>query len=341
MILYYVRRHLHIYIQKSHHIMAYHSLQKLTLSDGRILAYDENGNTSSNVLLIFFHGVFGVGSAPRLQKSLVDYNVHYIVPTLPGWGESSPTPKGTTFVANLLSSMTQLINHVKPNHGDDLRIYVAGGSYGTAPAQILYGASTEVFPLGRYIRGCLLLAPFSPFKYHKDYAKSMTMPNYLSVGPPSQWFPFLPRIIGSGIKSKLSTQEKMEEFLNEFMFAHASKEEQAKFDAWCKSECMDREQFIKEMACNGIASMANGMLGFNEVAPTLHSDWGFDPSALDKERYKDRPLHIVASTNDDLGPDMANWLEKTYPNTKLEFVEGGHVVSITELDRLWRQLLGD
>lgn len=319
--------------------MAYNSLQKLTLSDGRVLAYDEIGDTSSNILIVFFHGVTGVGSARRLQQSLKDFNVHYVAPTLPGWGESSPTPKGTPFAANILSSVTELIEHVKPNHGDDLHLYIAGGSYGTAPAQIVYGAPLDAFPLGRYIKGCMLLAPFSPFKYHKDYTRGMTLPNYISVGPPSQWFPFLPRILGKAIKSKLSSVESMEEFLNEFMFAHASDEEKAKFDDWCKSEGRDRAQFVNEMARDGVASLANGMAGFNEVAKVLHSDWGFDPAALDKELYKSRPLHIVASTGDDLGPGMATWLAETYPNAKLEWLEGGHVISITELDRLWRELL--
>lgn len=319
--------------------MAYTSLQKLPLSDGRVLAYDEIGDKSSNILILFFHGVNGVGSATRLQPALKEFGAHYVAPTLPGWGESSPTPKGITFVENLLTSVTELINHVKPNHGDDLHLYVAGGSYGTAPAQIVYGAPLDAFPLGRYIRGCLLLAPFSPFKHDKGYTTGMTTPNYISVGPPSQWLPFLPRIIGKAIKSKLSSIKSTEEFLNDFMFAHASDEEIAKFDKWCASEGRDRAQFVNEMARNSVASLANGTAGFNEVATVLHADWGFNPAALDKELYKARPLHVVASTKDDLGPHMATWLQQNYPNAKLEWLEGGHVVPITELDRLWRDLL--
>lgn len=36
---------------------------------------------------------------------------------------------------------------------------------------------------------------------------------------------------------------------------------------------------------------------------------------------------------------MPNWLEQVYPNTRLEWIKGGHISAVPELDRLWRELL--
>ena len=108
----------------------------LELSDGRTLAYAEAGNSSSSTLVIYMHGMFTVGRASD-SKVLMERDIHYISPTLPGWGTSSPRRnKDKSFALGLVSDITALIDHLHP-HDLNLKIYVAGGSFGTVPAQML------------------------------------------------------------------------------------------------------------------------------------------------------------------------------------------------------------
>ncbi|KAJ6595903.1 Alpha/Beta hydrolase protein [Mycena vulgaris] len=313
----------------------------LTLADGRTLAYEDVGDTSSSLIVLFFHGVFGVGSAPTaLSPVLVETRAHHITPTLAGWGLSSPRPSSMSYPAALASDMTELINHLHPN-SPDLRIYIAGGSYGSIAAQMLYGAPFDVFPLGRNIVGCLLAAPFSPFKWHGDYTKSMTWTNYLSIGPLARILPFQPlqRIAVFGLSMKLNTVDKAEAFLRQLLFDNASPEERAAFKSWRESQGLEEGVLERRMATNMVKSISTTWAGFIETADVAHSDWGFRPDALDDEHTTDRPIIIAASEQDDLGPDMANWLKANYRNSKLKWVPGKHLSTMYEMDNLWAELL--
>ncbi|KAJ6531625.1 Alpha/Beta hydrolase protein [Mycena vulgaris] len=316
----------------------------LTLADGRTLAYDDIGNASSSFVVLFFHGLYGVGSAsPALfSPALAEKNAHYITPTLPGWGNSSPRPSTPSFAVTLASDITELLNHLHPNAAD-LRIYVAGGSYGTVPAQMLYGASFDVFPLGRKISGCLLGAPFSPFKWHHDYTKSMTWSNYLAVGPIARILPFQPiqRLAMVALSMKFSTVDKAEVFIREFLFDSAPPEERAAAAKWRVAHGLEEGVFERRMAANLVKSISKTWAGFIEVPEVLHSDWGFRPELLDDEHTKGRPIMIAASTGDELGPDMANWLKANYKNSKLKIIPGKHLSTVYEMDNLWAELLQD
>ncbi|KAF9452073.1 hypothetical protein P691DRAFT_785428, partial [Macrolepiota fuliginosa MF-IS2] len=168
----------------------------LNLPGGRALAYEHSGNPNSKTIVLFFHGVFDVGSAARPSPTLLKHDVHYIAPTLPGWGNSSTRayPNKTPFYLAIAQDTTALLEHLHPGCSSapegEYKLYVSGGSYGTVAAQMIFNASPEVFPPGRHITACLLLAPFSPFRYQKDYVKGMTWRNYISVGPPSQCIPW-------------------------------------------------------------------------------------------------------------------------------------------------------
>ncbi|KAJ7512789.1 hypothetical protein B0H11DRAFT_2213352 [Mycena galericulata] len=117
-----------------------------------MLSYEDTGDASSSIVVIFFHGVFSVGSAPIvLSPVLVEKKVHYVAPTLTGWGFSSPRLTPRSYAKVLKSDMTELINHLHPNT-PDLRIYVGG----TVAAQMLYGASLETFPR-QHIRTAMLV----------------------------------------------------------------------------------------------------------------------------------------------------------------------------------------
>ncbi|KAJ7167342.1 Alpha/Beta hydrolase protein [Mycena crocata] len=313
----------------------------LTLSDGRTLAYQDVGDPSSSFVVLFLHGVFGIGSAPKiLSPALVENKAHHITPTLAGWGLSSPRPSSMSFTAALTSDMTELMNHLHPD-SRDLRIYVAGGSYGTIPAQMLYGAPFDTFPLGRNIVGCLLGAPFSPFEHHKEYTHSMTWMNWLSIGPPARILPLQPlqRMAVLGLSMKLNTEEKAEAFLRDMLFDSAALDEREAFARWRESHGIEEGVFEKQMAANMVKSISKSWAGFIEIADVAHSDWGFCPNTLDEAHTVGRPMLIAASEADDLGPDMANWLKANYKNSALAWVPGKHLSTLYELDNLWSQLL--
>jgi pimeloyl-ACP methyl ester carboxylesterase len=218
---------------------------------------------------------------------------------------------------------------------------VAGGSYGTVPAQMLYGAPFDIFPPGRYLAGCLILAPFSPLRYHKGYTKSMTMANYISVGPPSQIIPFrlLQRLVVMGIGGRLNTEEKAEKFIRETLFDKMGEEELAAFNKWKETQNRAEGQVEKGMAKNVVKSVSKTWEGFMEVADVAHSDWGFCPDALDEDHTK-RPIFIVASAGDTLAPDdMAKWLAAAYKNATLKSITGGHLASLFHLEEIWAEFL--
>jgi pimeloyl-ACP methyl ester carboxylesterase len=228
--------------------------------------------------------LFGVGAVDTLQKYLVEKDVHFVAPTLAGWGKSSPRSKGIPFYVGLASDTTALIDHLHPVK-ERLKIYIAGGSFGTVPAQMLYGASFEVFPSGRNVVGCMVTAPLSPFKLHKDYTKSMTILNYIGIGPPSQYIPFnlLQRLGSVVFKNKINTPEKAEAFVRQTVFDKMGEEEKAEFAKWREETGKVEGQVEREFGQIVMRSVQETWEGFIETADVIHGDWGFAPNTLDEE----------------------------------------------------------
>ncbi|RDB22740.1 hypothetical protein Hypma_010358 [Hypsizygus marmoreus] len=312
----------------------------LELPGGRTLAYAHSGNPNSSVLLIFFHGVCGIGDASNPNPVLDAKNIHFVAPTLPGWGTSSPLPASTPYHVGLAADMTALIKHLYPDDSN-LKLYVSGGSYGTIPAQMLYGAPFDIFPPGLYLEGCLVLAPFSPFRYHKDYTKSMTTPNWISVGPPSQLVPFrlVQRLIVLVMSRQTNTEARAEKFIRGTLFDNMGEEEKAAFEKWKAAHGKKDGELERSMARNVVKSMARTWAGFLEVSDVAHSDWGFRPDALDADHAR-RPIMVVASVGDTMAPDaMAKWLVANYKNAKLKSVTGGHLASLFHLDEIYEEFL--
>ncbi|KAF9076004.1 Alpha/Beta hydrolase protein [Rhodocollybia butyracea] len=312
----------------------------LSLRDGRQLAYSENGNPTSSTMVIFFHGVFGVGVADLILPTFKNMDIHFVAPTIPGWGNSSLRPNALSYAAALSSDIGQLITHLHPDDSN-LRIYVSGGSYGTVPAQTIYGAPFDVFPHGRKIVGCVLLAPFSPFKYHTNYTSCMIWSNYISVGPPSKYVPFriLPRMIASILAWRMRSVDKAENMLHEILFDKMTDEEKSNFAAWREAQGLRDGEFERRMAENAVKSVSKTWGGFIEVCGVLHEDWGFRPDELDEEHTTSRPILVVASTEDPLGPGMAKWLADTYRNSELKWTSGGHIASLYEMDAIWNDFI--
>ena len=311
----------------------------LELSDGRTLAYAESGNSSSSTLVIYMHGMFTVGRASD-SKALLEKDVHYISPTLPGWGTSSPRNKDKTFALEIVSDITALINHLHP-HDLNLKIYIAGGSFGTVPAQMLYGAPFDVFPYGRYVAGCMLLGPVSPPRYHADYTKSLTMANYISIGPPSRYIPFklVPRLMAFIIHRQVKTVEGAERFIRSLLFDKMKEEESAAFKKWKEDNGKKDGELERKLAEDMKTSVQYSWDGCLDAADVIHEDWGFNPALLDDEHNK-RPIFIVASDGDTMTPDAnAKWLEAAYKNSRYKSISGGHIAALYHMNDLWKQFL--
>ncbi|CAA7259547.1 unnamed protein product [Cyclocybe aegerita] len=310
------------------------------LPDGRTLAYSESGDASSTTLIIFFHGAFGVGNASNPPRVLVEGDFHFVAPTLPGWGKSSPRNKQIPYHLSFPADIASLIEQAHPLK-EDTKIYLSGGSYGTVPAQVLYGAPFDVFPPGCHVAGCLILAPFSPFKLHKEYKNDMTLQNYLAVGPPSQYIPFnlIARLGSLALGHKFKTREQTEAFIRETFFNKMGDEERAAFTKWSQDNDRTEAQVERDLGDNMYRSVEETWDGFLEISNIIHGDWGFNPGSLDEDHAK-RPIVIVASEGDTMAPDgMAKWLAATYKKAHFRSVSGGHLASLFHLNDLWKDLL--
>jgi hypothetical protein len=307
----------------------------LPLIAGRQLSYAHNGHASSRKVALFFTGVFGVAKADTLLAAVESERIHYIAVTPPGWGASSPRPAGVEYAANLIESITALLDALHPAGVDAL--YVAGGSFGTVPAQMLYG--NDGWKYAPALAGCMLLAGFSPFRYHAGYAACLSWPNWLSVGAPA----LLPahalqRLMRAVLARKFASVSGTKGFLESTLFAHPDADEDALMAAWLAKHHRTRDQFISDMAAGVHASVARTWDGFMEVADVIHSDWGFDPATLKNTPVV--PVLVVTGEQDAIGGAMNAWIVKTYPHATARTTKGGHIGALFVMDELWSEFLG-
>ncbi|KAG2146689.1 Alpha/Beta hydrolase protein [Suillus clintonianus] len=318
--------------------------QFLPLRDGRTLAYTEAGNLSSKTVVLFLHGFFTVGNASQMSPVLLNKNVHVIAPTLPGWGNTSPPPPSTPYHDCLTSDMTMLLSHLYPDSNDrDIKLYIAGGSFGAAPAQILYGAPYDKFPFGRCISGVLLLGAPTPFRYHKDYAKHMTWAHYFMPGPIGYYMPFnlLTHLVKFVLARRLTTIEGTEAMLRQTVFDKMDQKEREVFAKWSEEHGKVPEDTVRRMAENSMKSISKSWEGFMLTPPLLHSDWGFRPDGLDKEHSRPHVL-IVACKDDHMSPvAYAHYLAANYKNARVKIADGGHLGIMYHMDEVWAEFLAD
>ncbi|KAJ6629136.1 Alpha/Beta hydrolase protein [Mycena sp. CBHHK59/15] len=316
--------------------------KRLALPGGRTLAYADSGNTSSSRVILFLHGAFAVGTAhwPAPSPVLSQQNVHYVAPSLPGWGCTSPVPDPYAFATTLRSDITTLITHL---HSDDpeLKLYICGHSFGTVSAQILYGSSYDVFPLGRCIAGLLLLAPYSPPHCHQDYTKTMSWSCYFMTGPPALYMPFnlFPRLAVFAMGKRIKDESSTEVFIRSLLFDSMGHDEYDAFEEWREAHGFTDGQLERNLMRNLMKSVARSWRGFLDIPAIYHSGWdAFYPDKLDEEHVK--PVLIVASTRDNnTPPDMPLWLAKTLQGATLKVVDGGHMGAMFHMDEIWKQVL--
>jgi pimeloyl-ACP methyl ester carboxylesterase len=325
------------------------SEELLALSDGRTLAYEHTGPLTSLTVAIFFSGTLSVGTAPsNLGPTLTSKGVHYVAPTLPGYGNTSSAAPGTPYAATIASDTSALIEHLYPN-ASNLTLYICGGSLGTIPAQMLYGAPFDVFPAGLFIKGLLLLGPFPPFQNDKEkgfvYTRHMTWANYIMVGPPSRIIPF--RLLQPAIKffmqSKLSSQEKAENFIRKFIFDKMGEEEKEQYRAWREVHGYEEGQLERECAEMNRRSIEKTWDGFLSGGDVLNGDWGWGGKKLgelDKEHTEGRSVLLVAGRDDTMTPPAwAEYLATKYPNARLKTVVGGHLAALFHMEEIWKEFL--
>jgi pimeloyl-ACP methyl ester carboxylesterase len=167
----------------------------ISLSDGRQLAYTDQGDIGSNKIFIFFHGAFGIGDSSIEKNFYKEIGYHFITPTLPGWGNSSPWPENQP-ISHYPNDIHQLLLGLKKNHCKNLRITVAGGSYGSVFAQICFGTSTDIMPEIINVQSLIVFSGFSSFRYHKKYTNGMSWLNYFMLGMPAIHFPSISKLMG-------------------------------------------------------------------------------------------------------------------------------------------------
>ncbi|KAJ6441506.1 Peroxisomal hydratase-dehydrogenase-epimerase [Purpureocillium lavendulum] len=310
----------------------------LDLPNDRRLAFAHNGPPTSRTVVLFFSGLMSVGTARDVPQPCRELGVHWIAPTLPGMGNSSARASGDSYYVALARDISALLDHLYPG-GDFDALYVAGGSYGTVQAQMIFGAPYDVFPAGRKIVGCMLLAGFSPFKYHVEHAKSLNWQTWFSVGPPSQLVPFhlLQRLTSTVLASKFKTLDGAKDFLNQTLFARMEPDERATFAAWLEKKGRTEQKFIETLA-NGAVKCCKTWDGFIEVSDVIHSDWGFDPAKLDEE-HASKPVLVVGSEQDHVGGSTNDWLVANYRNAKLKMIPGGHISALFYMDEIWQAMI--
>jgi len=300
----------------------------LTLDSGRVVAYEQSGDVQSNRVFVFFAGIFAVASNRHSLPVVKEQGLHHLAVTLPGWGDATPVPPSSTYAKILIGDITALFDHLYADTSN-LKIYVAGGSFGSVPAQIIYGASFDVFPLGRNVAGMMLLAPLSPFRIHKDYAKSLCWRDWISVGPLSQYLP-IPSLLSLAMGSRFKTVDSAEQMLRQILFDKMDEAEEEKFAAHCQKLDTTPEEYIKTWAEGSVKSVENGWEGFKQCTVALHSDWGFT-FPLDAEHARGKVL-IRVSKNDELGSGMGEYLAQNYANSEFMAREGGHISGIFTLN---------
>lgn len=309
----------------------------LDLPDGRKLGYAINGPRDATTIVIFFSGLMSVGTAHEVPVPCKDLSVQWIAPTLAGMGQTTSHDPSEPYVDMLIRDINGLLLHLYPTSAFT-KLYLAGGSYGTVQAQMLYGASYDAFPSGRKIAGLMLLGGFSPYKHDTGYAKALGWQSWISVGPPSQLpFRILQRMFRSFMAGKMKTVDGAKVFLRQALFGKMGDDEKRRFAAYMESKGSSADEFVQRMAEGAVACCANWD-GLMEVSDVVRSDWGFAPAELDEEHAKP-PVLVAAGDEDDTGGANNAWLAANYKNAVEKKLPGGHIAVLYCMDELWQELI--
>ncbi|KAJ8515998.1 hypothetical protein ONZ45_g6674 [Pleurotus djamor] len=320
--------------------------KRLLLPDARTLAYADNGNTSSTTIVLYLHGEFNIGDASLPSPLILRNNFHFVAPSLPGWGHTSPPPTPQTYADTLIADVSSLISHLHPKTPiSALTLYIYAHSFGTIPAQILYGAPHNKFPLGAQIAGVLLLAPFSPPHAHADYAKSLSWYPYLVAGPPARYIPYslLTRVLSIPIAHNLKSEENAQRYIRASLLPYIQQHNHDLLDKWLDDRAIDENKLVRNLAHTMATSVSQSWSAFIDLPKIFHSGWGeYHPALLhdDDHNAPNKRVFIIAAQDDSIAPiQMAQWLANNLPNVTLKTVQGGHMAPFFHSDDAWDVLL--
>ena len=175
----------------------------------------------------------------------------------------------------------------------------------------------------------IILAPFSPFRIHKDYAKCLSWHDWIGVGPLTKYLP-IPSLVSLAMGSKFKTFDSVEEILRQVILDRMDEAEKERFTAHCQKFGTTPDEFFKTWARESMKSVENGWNGYNQSAVALHSDWGFT-FPLDADHTRGKVLVKVAK-GDELGSGMGEYLAQNYANSEFIVEEGGHISAMYTLN---------
>ncbi|KAH9941069.1 hypothetical protein B0H21DRAFT_555697 [Amylocystis lapponica] len=310
----------------------------LPVCHGRTLAYTQSGNLSSPIVVVQFHSIFSVGGTKQLNPSMrhihEERGVHLLAPTLPGWGDTSPPLRGTSFAACIIADVTALLEHL---HKDvaDLKLYLVGSKHGSIPAQILYGAPFDVFPFGRNIAAVLVTHPISPHESHKQYTDSFNWITFMMFGAPSHILPsnLVLRYYMRSLRRKLSTVDGALPLVLH-MFGRMSAKEREILLGRMKKQGLTEDQVARQRAEAAVLSVKTSWAGYLAIPSVIRGDWGFKPAALDKE-HAGRPIMVICPK----GSIMGQRLIESYENVQAIYCKGKDFAVVRGTSDIWNQFL--
>lgn len=302
--------------------------QRLTLADGRKLAYAHAGNIASSDIVISFHGMLSIGeitASPQGPSVFTVNGAHMLAPTLPGWGETSPPAKSQSYHECLYHDVSSLIDYLHPGWrvaNPPLRLFLIGVVWGSVAAQVLYGASCEQFPLGRHIAGLLLISPISPPHVHKEFDKCLSWDNYFSFSSYAHIFPlkYHHRLIGSFVHRTVATPDRALQQVRDAQANNMSSVQREAIQQRSKLQGTSVDELQERVATKMYRSVHTTMEGFNMMPRVIRSDWGgYDPRTADRNRRI--PVLIVVVDNDKEHRLMGDWLVKNMENATRRYVD--------------------
>eukprot|EP01122_Echinamoeba_exundans_P013591 TRINITY_DN5960_c0_g1_i1.p1 TRINITY_DN5960_c0_g1~~TRINITY_DN5960_c0_g1_i1.p1 ORF type:complete len:354 (-),score=45.95 TRINITY_DN5960_c0_g1_i1:808-1869(-) len=329
----------------------------LTLRDGRTMAFVRGGNPNSKKVLIFLHGVFGVGeNNPHMSEFYSSLKVRSLTPTLPGWGRSSPFPPAAPLSA-YAEDIRQLLDFVLPGQ-TATHIIIMGGSYGSVWAYACAANNppdhTMRIEPADAICSLVTLGSLTPHRENPNYTENMSWMNWFSVSRPATWWPLslIHPSVGKLIRSKVAGNlDGARAMLRQILTGPKAMlpEERQQITVWSAGFGSSFEQWEDNMARNMALSVLHTMDGYNRVPETLNADWGFKlsdikipktaegtgelPRATLTEIPSKLPaVVIVGCVRDHLSPiTNQRYIASQIPGAQLIELQGNHISAVVSL----------
>ncbi|KIJ70216.1 hypothetical protein HYDPIDRAFT_104898 [Hydnomerulius pinastri MD-312] len=242
--------------------------------------------------------------------------------------------------------MSALLEYFYPSDAGEeergeVKLYIAGASFGSLPAQILYGAPYTKFPFGRCIKGMMLLVPVPSFRHFPEYHKHLNWLWWVFAGPVVKWdwFGVVPKLMAWMMGTQFKSVERAEGALRTSVVDAMDSQEREVYEVWCRENGITQAQAEREMAEMAVRSVATTWSGIRMLPSIGHADWGFHPDELDEEHTRP-PVLVVRAKADNMAPEVfQRWLVEHYRGARMRKIEGGHMAPRYYMDELWGEIM--